>query len=375
VRTKTLIILAIFAVLAVGGALLLEKRSVPDTVVADGELLYPGLRGLLNDVSNIELTRPDKEEPVVLERTESGWIDVPKAGYPADAGKIRQLLLRLANAHIAEVKTANPDLYSRLGVADSGDGAGTVLVVGSPADISLIVGDKSAAGGAGTYVRRAGEAQSYLVDVDLDVNRPGDDWLDRDLFDVDASAINRVVITLADGQVLELFRVGERLVMAGMPEGRELSNPGATQPIARALAGLRFDDVVPAGDFAGGDPEAVVDFHLDDGRRITARAWQKDDARWLAFSVAMDPAPETVASLEDESAAASDQKETEETGAGPASGSDAGSEGGPAVPERADPEVVAREDAGLAGWVFKVPVHRYEQMVRRQEDLLKPETG
>jgi hypothetical protein len=373
VRTKTLIILAIVAVLAVVGALLLEKRTAPDTAVAYGELLYPGLKGLLNDVSSIEINQPDNEEPVVLERTESGWIVVPRAGYAADAGKIRQLLLRLADARIAEVKTANPELYPRLGVADSGDGAGTVLVLGPPAELSLIVGNRDAAGGERTYVRRQGEAQSYLVDVNLDVNRPEADWLDRDLFDVDASAISKVVITMADGQVLELFRVGERLVVAGMPEGRELSNPGATQPIARALAGLRFDDVVPAAEFDGGDPEATAEFHLDDGRRITARGWHKDDARWLAFSVSMDPAPGNGDTPDEETEITSEQQEDGDTGAHAAGGPDSAGKDDQALPERADPEAVAQQDAALAGWVFKVPVHRYEQMVRRKEDLLKPE--
>lgn len=374
-RTKTLIILAIVAVLAVAGALLLEKRTAPDSAVADGELLYPGLKDLLNDVSRIEMTRPDEEEPVVLERTESGWVVVPREGYRADAGKIRQLLLRLADARIAEVKTANPELYPKLGVADSGDGAGTVLVVGPPAELSLVVGNRDAAGGERTYVRRQGEAQSYLVDVNLDVNRPETDWLDRDLFDVDASAIKKVVITMADGEVLELFRVGDRLVMAGMPEGRELSNPGATQPIARALAGLRFDEVVPATKFDGGDPDATVEFHLDDGRRITARAWQKDDARWLAFSVAMDPAPENVEASNEESETTADQRGSGGSRANAAGGPESASENDQTLPERADPEAVAQQDAALAGWVFKVPVHRYEQMVRRKEDLLKPETG
>jgi hypothetical protein len=356
-------VLTVVAVLAAIGAMLLERSSTPDTAVSDGGLLYPGLKSILNDVERLELSGPDAEEKVILERREPGWVVVPKSGYPADSGKIRRLLLRLAEARTVEVKTANPELYSRLGVADSGDGAGTLLIVGPPANVSLIVGARDAAGGSGTYVRRQGEEQSYLIDADLEVKGTETDWLYRELFDVDAGDISKVVIVHGDGEMIELIRVGDRLVVAGIPPGRELSSPGATQPIARALAALRFDDVVPASEFDASDPEATVEFHIDDGRRITAQAWRKDNTRWLAFNVALDPAPEPPA----------DEAESEPGGTqDPDAVSPAGEPAGEDRPARVDPQSVAQQDAALAGWVYEVPVQRYEQMVRRMEDLLKP---
>jgi hypothetical protein len=33
---------------------------------------------------------------------------------------------------------------------------------------------------------------------------------------------------------------------------------------------------------------------------------------------------------------------------------------------------VARHSEELAGWVFRIPVTRYDQMVRRPDDLLSP---
>ncbi len=368
-RARTLIVLVIVAAVAATIALFLDTSSQPGTSVADGSLLYPGLKSALNDVDRIELTPPEAADPIVLDRTESGWVVAPKAGYAADPGRMRQLLLRLAEAHIVEVKTSNPDLYPRLSVADPGspEGAGTLLVVGTSPRVSLIVGAGGAAGGAGTYIRRQGEEQSYLIDTDLDVTGTASDWLDRDLFDVDGSALAKITITHSDGDAVELIRIGDRLVVAGVPEGRELSNSGVAQPIARALAGLRFDDVVPAGDFDGGDPEATADFHVDDGRRITVQAWRRDDSRWVAFDVALDPAW----SPADEPADATGSTDTDMAG-----GPDAAA-AGPSediAPPRADQESVAREDADLAGWVFRIPVYKYDQMVRRMDDLLKPKT-
>ena len=79
-----------------------------------------------------------------------------------------------------------------------------------------------------------------------------------------------------------------------------------------------------------------------------------------AFDVDLDPVEDPAPPMpEDASEVQSDQ---------------AGDDDGEAEPqvERADPEDVARRDAELAGWVYRVPTYKYEQIVRRMEDLLRP---
>jgi hypothetical protein len=370
-RGKTLILLAVTAVAAIIATMLLERSSAPDSTVVDGGLLYPNLKSQLNGIARLEVSGAGAGDPIVLERSDSGWAVLQKAGYAADAGKIRQLLLRLAEASIVEAKTANPDLYARLAVADpdAPEGAGTLLAIGPPADIRVVIGERDARAG-GTYVRRAGEAQSYLVDADIEANRGALDWVDREIMDIDSSAIRELRITHADGEVLQLLRVGDQLVVAGIPRDRELSGPGAAQPMARFLSPMRLDDVLPVGEFDQSNPEAAVDVFLDDGRRITARAWNRDEERWIAFDISLDPAtePETVPAVE----APEDQPDGENTAVGTDEPDGDGITGSESAVERADPETVAREDAELAGWVFRVPVYKYDQAVRRMDDLLKP---
>lgn len=361
-RARTLVLLAIVAVLAAIVASLLDQRGAPSST-ADGQvLLYPSMAAGLNDVARIQLG-DESGDGLELEKTDAGWIVEQKNGYAADSGRIRQLLLRLSEAEIVEAKTANPQLYGRLGVADPGEeDGGTLLTIGPPADLRLIVGRLETRAGSGTYVRRDGEQQSYLVGGDLTIESDPLEWLDKDLFDVDSLAITRMVIEHADGEMLELIRVGERLVVVGIPEGRELSSPGASQPLTRGLSPLRFDDVVPAGDFDQGEPDATVRYHLDDGRRITARNWRRDDQSWLAFDIDLDP-------VEDPAPLQPTEPADDPAGAEPAD-----PDGEPAEPEiiRADPEEVARQDAKLAGWVYKVPTYKSEQIVRRMDDLLRP---
>ncbi len=369
-RARTLIILAGAAVLAAVVATLLERETAPRSSADDQGLLYTDLATSLNEIRLIQIGSPDTDDGLDLERSEAGWLVKQKNGYRADPGRIRQLLLRLAEARILEAKTSNPELYDRLGVGDPGqEDGGTLLVVGPPANLRLIVGRQETRAGSGTYVRREGEAQSYLVGEDLSVDRDPLDWLEKDLFDVDGMAIEKMTVEHADGEMLELVRVGERLVVAGIPEGRELSSPGASQPMTRGLSPLRFDEVVSAGESDLGPQDATVRYHLDDGRRITARAWRREDQSWVAFDVDLDPVEDTPVA---EPAAIEEAAEPEETGEETGETGETGET--PSEPEamRADPEDVARQDADLAGWVYRIPTYKYEQIVRRMDDLLKP---
>ena len=64
-------------------------------------------------------------------------------GYPADAAKVRKLLLALAEAKPVEEKTSNPANYAALGVEDvsSADATGVrVELEGTAQPVNLIVG-------------------------------------------------------------------------------------------------------------------------------------------------------------------------------------------------------------------------------------------
>ena len=44
----------------------------------------------------------------------------------------------------------------------------------------------------------------------------------------------------------------------------------------------------------------------------------------------------------------------------------------PPPPVMIDAEEVARQDARFSGWMYRLPVYKYEQIVRRMEDFLLP---
>ena len=122
-------------VVLVAVMLVLQSGKRRDSV-ADGELLFPGLKGGLNEVTSVTVSRNDGE--VVLATDGETWTIAARDGYPASVDKIRTLLLAIADARIVERKTANPDLYDQLGVEDpAADGSKGTLVSMSGASLSL----------------------------------------------------------------------------------------------------------------------------------------------------------------------------------------------------------------------------------------------
>lgn len=358
-KGKTLMVLTGVALLAAATAFWLDRGSSPASLSGDGDPLFPGLGEQINEVREIRLSIGSSDQQITLSRDESGWRVAERYGYAADAGAIRRLLLSLSEARVVEPKTSNPELYARLGVEDvsAGSGEGVLLAIDGPATSPrLIVGEVETLAGRGTYVRRPGEKPSYLVSGEMRPARSPEKWLDPDLLDVPPSLMQTVTIRHDDGEELRLLGIDGHLALDRIPEGRGLSSPSATSPIGRSLEGLRLEDVLPESEFDGGAPAAVISYRLADGRLVNARAWQVGDQRFIALELGM--ALDDDAPVPDES--------------GVDGGEGAEDESAPPVIPRADAQVVARRSEELAGWVFRIPVTRYDQMVRRPDDLLSP---
>lgn len=359
-KGNTLVVLSVVAVLAALAALWLGREPAAVSPSADGTDLFPGLSAQINDVRQIRLLASGDGQSVTLIRDSDGWKIPEKHGYAADAGAIRKLLLKLSEARVVEPKTANPELYTRLGVEDVGadTGSGVLLEIDGPEPPPrLIIGEVETLASRGTYVRRKDEKESYLVDEELRPGRSPERWLEQSLLDIAPQLLSSVTIRHADGEEVRLVGIDGRLALLGIPEGRQLSSPAATSPIAQGLESLRLEDVMREADFEGGPPAAEISYRLTDGRQITVRGWQTDAGRFIALDVGM--------ALEDAAAAdTADSDASLEIG-----GDEAITE---AAAERADPEAVARRSEALAGWIFRISVPRYEQIVRRSEDLLQP---
>ena len=391
-NARTLAALGALAVVALVLAVAAGRRGRSDAAEPE-RLLLPVLSQRINDVRSLVVTTPDGE--VTLQRGDEAWSVASKGGYPADGGKARQLLLALRGATIVEEKTANPELYDELGVQDvDSPDAASVRVEARDADgepvAALIVGERRSARGGSPrteyYVRRPGEATSWLVEGDLAVDPEARDWLATELFDVARERVRAVRVEHADGEVLYVRRpdaTATDFTIVDLPQGKEPTHASAPGAVAAGLQRLTLEDVAPADELPLADPpDAVATFWTFDGLRVTVATDDADGELRARFDVAYDeegppgteamgppPPPETDAGApEDPAEAPEDATAGEDAGA-------AGGEAAPPTPEGPTPEEVRAEAERLAalvdGWTYVLPSWKKSAFQKRQAELTR----
>lgn len=286
--------LGVVAALALGAALWsTQTRKPQDESVS--QALVPGLETRLNEVTQVRIRTAGDVVVATLQRGEDGWSLQERGGYAVDVSLLREYLLKVAQATRVEAKTSNPSLYDRLGVEpiEDAQASGAQLEIdGLGEPVKLIIG-RNVTRGAGTYVRHAGDPQSWQASVDLAVERMPGNWLQKDLVDIAAGRITSVSVTAADGAKIEIARAPQPadadFVIANLPKGREAASAFAADATAGLLAALRFDDVFPATE---AEPPAEnlirAKFNAEDGVQVALDAWQVDGKTRLRMLASLD---------------------------------------------------------------------------------------
>jgi len=342
--------------------------------------LVPGLSGAVNELEALDIIAPGGNAAVSLRRDESRWRLPQKDGYEADFAQVQELLRSLARANTVDARTRNPDWYPRLGVSDvdSDDATGRRLDFPGRELPSVIIGQTDPTDG-GSYARRAGEEQSWLLDEIIEVPVDAVDWLEPGIMDIPATDVAEVEIVHPDGETVTLRRAGdegENFVLMEVPEGRDAGPGWERTATANGMRGLNLQDVRR---FEPPLPEHAtrVRFVTTDDLEFTAHLFERDDARWAHFTVAaLD-----VSSEEDGAAdAEADDAPAESEPAGESgAASDESGEDEDAAEEAEDSGAAERlanavaADARLSPWLFRISDAKFEDMTRRMEDLLEPE--
>ncbi len=331
----------LFTLAGITVALLLIAILVSDPGRHTGEsgaLLLPDLRSSLNEIDQISIVGKGGAIIASLNRDDTQWTLAERSSYPVNLGKLRQVLITLADAVIIEEKTANPQFYDRLGVEDieQPDASGhRIDLRGTTINASIIIGNSNS--GTHTFVRKAGEPESWLVSGLIELADDPVTWIDRDLINIPATDIASVTITQPDGSVLRVIQNSPEqpgFAVQDLPEGRELSYQGIAGTIGGALSNLTLDDVVAVTAFQPGQLNPVIArFETFDGLIVEASSYTADDAIQVQ-----------IRAFASEKAANAD-----------------------AAAEQAD-TLTAR----LAPWVYTLPAHQADQLVSRMDDLLLP---
>ena len=235
----------------------------------------------------------DNRPIATLTRGAAGWSIAEKGGFAADTGKLREFLLKLADAKLIEQKTANKDKYATLGVEDVADkdAKGVEVALGGLAQpVKLIVGNTNAHGG--TFVRRADETQSWLASGNISVDKKAENWLRKDLVDVAANRVESVSITRPDGKTVHISKQDEsdaNLKLADVPK--------AARPDRVHAEWARVDARGPALRRRGPGAGRRAHRQAADGaatRRsmgfiVNVVAWEKDGKDYAQLTATTDP--------------------------------------------------------------------------------------
>jgi hypothetical protein len=278
------------------------SRAAPD------QSAFPALAARLGDVASVTVSRDGTT--MTLIRDGDNWLVAEKGNYPANAAKISQIVRAVADLTLVEPKTQNPDLYARLEVEDPGNGKSTLVAVKDKSGGDLaqaIVGkrryDRLGAGNDGVYLRKPGEAQSWLARGTLDPSGDAASWLDRQIIDISEKKIAKVTLTQADGSKLVISRSAPeaKFAVEDAPADAKFKSETATSGPATALETLDLDDVKPAGELPVPDKNVVTaSFTTFDGLTVDLRLMERDKADWIAISAAgSGPAEANAKKIED----------------------------------------------------------------------------
>lgn len=380
---------AAVAAIAIAAGISLSRTPQSEGSQAEGPVL-PLLAEHVNDVKRISLTSGGQKRIATLEKGDNGWSLAEKNGYRADTGKVREWLLKLSQARLVEQKTANEQRYADIGVADitAADAKGVLVALeGLPQPAQLIVGNVNPRGDS-TYVRRAGEKQSWLAKGNLIPDRTAANWLDKTVTDIAATRVRELVLEKPGAKPLRVFKAQPSdtgYALADLPKGRQLSSEFAANTLATVLAGLNFDDV-----FAAADAAAPADAKLHrarfttfDGIVVQIDSWNQDGKAYARLSAQRDAAIGDAAIAAAQAKAKADWEAAQAAAAAPTEASAAGAKPEPplAVSDAAKDkaEQVARAEVEVAklqqrfdGWVFVLPPHKFASLDSSLESLLKP---
>lgn len=289
---RVLVMLALAIVVIAGGSWLASRNRASEVELSGAVL--PEMKAQVNDVTELRISRADGAR-TTLKKEPSAWI-VAEREYPADASRVRKLLLDLSELAVVEEKTSDPANYAQLGVEEVKDKAtGTLVEIVSPkATTKLIVGKPS--GTKSSYVRVDGKPQSALATPQLNLDAEPRRWLDRTIVDVKQDRIKEVAVKPASGPAYTITRENKEqtnFTVPNLPKKAKLLSESAPNSGASALATLMLDDVRRATEASGAVDTAT--FRTFDGLEVEVKGRKDGDRRyiWLtARSTAQETADE-----------------------------------------------------------------------------------
>lgn len=300
IKPQQFVILGVVTIAALVAAAMLHASSTqraPGTV--EGRPMLPELRRQANGLAGIELTKRGKTLTFV--RNGEQWSIKERAGYPVEADKARALLVQLTNAELAEPKTASKDRWALLDLEDPATAEAKsslvrLLDAGGKPIAEVVIGKQRmnafGTGRHGVYVRRPNETQTWLVNGEPKVTLEVKDWVDPAIFKVDTEKLKRVTVAHPREVPIVVEREGEpgkdgKFAIKSVPEGMKVKQSAGVEHIALSLGSIELEDMRKLNATPVGDNVSTITAESSDGLTVTfrlRREGKEDEEAWLSFT-------------------------------------------------------------------------------------------
>lgn len=363
---KTLVILGLVTLAVVLAAIFTRQEST--AIPRQGERLFPQLMANINDTT--EVVGVSKNETFTLTRRDGHWVVKEKSDYPADANKVRQLIVGTAQFRRVEPKTRNPELYEKLSVEGINKEAAKSVKISlkntsGAALAEFLLGERRWSRGDPSlseyYVRLPDDPQAWLVEGKIPDDKSPTNWLDDEILELDSARVREVRVTHPDGDKVTVRHSkpsANDYQLLGLPEGAEVEFNYAVNSIGNTLTSLTLDNVKPAPEvrFKNGTGLSV-ELETFDGLRVQMQTMKDGEDNLAWFSAMFD------SSLihEDERA----NKETTES-----ADKDAKKKSKLKAPDDVKKEA-ATLNTRWKDWVYVVPQYRIDSLGKKKSELIK----
>jgi uncharacterized protein DUF4340 len=367
------ILLAVFA-----------NREPSSSLPQSGQLLFPDLMSVVNDVNEVVIET--KDQTITLVRGEKSWGVKEKASYRADVEKVKQAIIGLADLRIHEPKTQNPELYERLGLQDKDqEGSTSKTVTVKTADNSeaakVVMGNQRPAKGnprmSDIYVRKPGDPQTWLAIGNVPIETMPDEWLDKEVTALPTKRVRQVTLTHPKGETLHLSKAKPEDLdfhLDAIPAGFKVSSQFNVNNVVGTLVQLSFEDIKPQAeiDFSA-NPGVSAVLETFDGLRLHVQTTKLDEQVWGKFSAEFD------ANLIQPSEPETEPEDTEKSKGTETGKGDKDIEAD--IPKKESllkkPEEVEQEvetlNQRVKDWAYVLPSFRVENFSKLKKDLIEKE--
>lgn len=326
------------ASLALAGVVYYDAQTwAPNT--ASGEPLLPDLGGQAEKVVSVAVKTNDNVVTVV--KKGDGWGIAERSDFPADADEVREVIVGLTQMTIIEEKTRSPARYKLLDLDDpEAEDSEAKLVTLSDADgkpvASLVLGKVKfgvlGPGRNGTYVRKPGDPQTWLVSGDVEAPISVRGWAQKAVFEIPKEEVAQIKTVHTDAEQVVLVR-GEgagdvsAFGILDLPEGAKLKQGADLAFLASSIAQLELWDVKKsdAPDTGG---VATTEIIAKNGLKVTVRLVSSEgEEHWVTVEA-----------------------------------------DGPDGAKKTVDEINAR----AKGWMFKIPTYKANNFKKRRAELIEP---